>query len=89
MKLSEGKRDYAEETIENLDIGALIKLLKPFLPIITKIIQDYPDEVSKTLTCLKPLLGKLFGEGIVELIGGFIGVGGVNEESTAASVDLK
>ena len=83
IKASKGPKDY-NDAIENIDVGALFKFLKPFLPIVSKIVQDYPEEVAKTLTCLKPLLGKLMSEflgggkgdaALGGLLGGLLGGG--------------
>ena len=90
-----GKNDY-NDAIQDVDISALFKFLQPFLPIIQKIVEDYPDEVAKTLTCLKPLLGKLMGEflgggggkgggSLLGLMGGLFGEGGTGASDGGAA----
>ena len=87
-------KDY-NDAIQDVDISALFKFLQPFLPIIQKIVEDYPDEVAKTLTCLKPLLGKLMGEflggggkgggSLLGLMGGLFGEGGTGASDGGAA----
>ena len=53
------EKDYM---LEDVDIAALIKSLKPFLPILFKLFVKNEKELVEGLECLKPIFGKLIKE---------------------------
>ena len=53
------EKDYM---LEDVDIAALIKSLKPFLPILLKLFVENEKELVEGLECLKPIFGKLIKE---------------------------
>ena len=65
-ELKKEKNDYM---LEDVDIGALVKGLKPFIPILMKLLAENEKEVIEGLECLKPIFGKLMGE----FLGGGLG----------------
>ena len=82
-KLETEDNDYM---LEDVDIGALVKGLKPFIPILMKLLAENEKEVIEGLECLKPIFGKLMGEFLGGGLGGAEPVAAGEEAATDAEV---